>query len=233
MNCIGNTGKKDILYKGRRIGEGENYMLDKDGNYIDSITDNTKEISELTNQLKELLSKGDEENDNLTKQFAEIQDKINTQVDEKLKALERVMEGSMEKAAVKSALNIVTATYSKAKDIKESFGSFWPKLHFNGGGYDIKLPANALEHVMSKYTKTSDDVIAYQLAGIKIGTAQFNYISGYDFSASNGINGGYPCNIKLLPAAGSTINLGAREPSAVVYRFVEYFQADNKTIQYC
>lgn len=59
MNCVGNTGKKDVVYKGRRIGEGENYLLDKNGNYIDSITDNTKEINELSNQLKELLSKGD------------------------------------------------------------------------------------------------------------------------------------------------------------------------------
>ena len=56
MNCVGNNSKKDVIYKERRIGEGENYMLDNNGNYIDSITDNTKEISELSNQLKELLS---------------------------------------------------------------------------------------------------------------------------------------------------------------------------------
>ena len=27
MNCVGNNSKKDVIYKGRRIGEGENYML--------------------------------------------------------------------------------------------------------------------------------------------------------------------------------------------------------------
>ena len=227
MNCVSNPNKKDIIYKGRRVGEGENYMLDKDGNYIDSITDNTKEISELSNQLKELLSKGDEDNDKLTKQFAEIQDKINQNVDEKLQALEKVMEGSMEKAAVKSALNIVTATYSKTKDITESFGSFWPKPHFNGGHYDIKMPANVLEHIMSKYSKTSNDVVAYRFDGIKIGqVTRFNLTPGCNFNI-NASKGDIP-----FPAAGTTINLGASQPSNVLYRFTEYFQAETKTIQY-
>ena len=170
MNCVGNNSKKDVIYKGRRIGEGENYMLDNNGNYIDSITDNTKEISELSNQLKELLSKGDEENDKLTKQFAEIQDKINQSVDEKLKELS--------KASSKQTASIQASTLV-SKITKETFTDF---TGFSMSGYadaakkrfyySIDWP-NLIDYAKEHYKPSGDDILCYRVKSVSV-----NYTRG-------------------------------------------------------
>lgn len=165
MNCVGNSTKKDVIYKGRRIGEGENYMLDKDGNYIDSITDNTKEISELSNQLKELLAKGDEENDNLTKQFAEIQDKINTQVDEKLKELSKASSkqtASMQSSTLVSKTTVETFTDFTGFSMSGTANASQKRFY-----YSISWP-NLIDYAKEHYKPSGDDILCYRVKSVTV-----------------------------------------------------------------
>ena len=183
MNCVGNNSKKDVIYKGRRIGEGENYMLDNNGNYIDSITDNTKKISELSNQLKELLSKGDEENDKLTKQFAEIQDKINQSVDEKLKELS--------KASSKQTASIQASTLV-SKITKETFTDF---TGFSMSGradvkkknfyYSISWP-NLIDYAKEHYKPSGDDILCFRVRSVSVNFTCGKWYEIFKWSKSSG-----------------------------------------------
>lgn len=233
MNCVGNTGKKDVIYKGRRIGEGENYMLDKDGNYIDSITDNTKEISELQKQLKELLSKGDENNDNLTKQFAEVQDKINQSVDKKLQALEKVMNGSMEKTAAQSAMNIKTAVYAKDRTITTTI-KMSPIHSGFSGDYYCRLDEEPKEVLEKLYKPSSDNVIGWLPLFMTVYGKEKNKTKKYSISTYetgvNSITEGHGWKHKgeeiVVTNQYGTINKSTAQN--VIFTVREYFQSQIK-----
>lgn len=220
MNCVGNTGKKDILYKGRRIGEGENYMLDKDGNYIDSITDNTKEISELSNRLKELLNKGDEENDKLTKQFAEIQDKINQSVDEKLKELSKA--SSKQTASIQSSTLVSKTTVETFTDFTGFSMSGRADVSKKRFYYSIKWP-NLIDYAKEHYKPSTNNILCFRVKSVSVNFKCGKRHETYKWSKSSGDPGPGSLKDNMLNTYTDDMKSGGCTMTSVEINYEEFY----------
>lgn len=221
MKSVGNNNKKDIFYKGKRIGRGENYILDNEGNYIDSITDNTKEIKELSDQLRELLSKGDEDNDKLTKQFAEIQDKINQTVDEKLQALE--------KASSKQTASIQASTLV-SKTTVETFTDF---TGFSMSGradnskkifyYSINWP-NVMDYATTHYKPSNDSILCFRVKSVTVNFKCGKWYKIYKWSKSSGDPGPGSLKDNMLNTYIDDMKSGGCTMTGVEINYEEFYQ---------
>lgn len=231
MNCVSNNNnKKDIIYKGRRVGGGENYLLDKDGNYIDSITDNTKEIAELSQHLKELLAKGDEDNDKLTKQLAEIQGKINQNIDEKLKELSKASSkqtASMQSSTLVSKKTVETFTdftgFSMSGKAKASKKRFY---------YSINWP-NLIDYAKKHYKPSGDNILCFRVKKVAVNFKCGKRYEIFNWSKSSGDPGPGSLKDNLLNTYTDDMKSGECTMTSVEIDYEEfYLQTDPWLVTY-